>query len=117
MLLQNSECSPINFSQCLIVHNHASLGNIEIPFVEHNDKKVLNDYWSLNLTSLILLNSVFFGFFTKSQVAHRYAVQISSLCAVQAFKYWGLYCGGNVMNSVLFCSTLVSLKFPGSREY
>ena len=111
MSLQNPECSPSNFSQCLIVHNLGSLGNISISFTEQSNKKELNDYWTLNLTSLILLNSIFFSFFTKSQVPHRYAVQISSLCALKPFKYWGLYCGGDRKNSILFCITLVSLKF------
>ena len=51
--------NPAMFQQALIVHNAASMGDVSKHVKEITEKQMLQDYFSLNLTSMILLNTIF----------------------------------------------------------
>lgn len=85
---------PGSFDQAMIVHNAASLGDVSRNMAEHNNSSSLHNFWQLNLTSLLVLNSVFLEHFTESNTKHRLVMNISSICALQPFRSWSLYCSG-----------------------
>ena len=98
-VIENSLKSPdvesVDFQQVLVIHNAGSLGDISKNMMDLCDPGHLTSYWALNLTSVVTLNSVFFDVFKScSNVSHRMAINISSICALQPFKSWSLYCAG-----------------------
>ena len=99
-----SELSPSTvkaFEQAVIVHNAASLGDVSKLFTEQDVDEDLHEYWALNLTSFILLNNVFLKHFPKQSVKQRVVIGISSICALQPFKSWSLYCAGKAARDML----------------
>ncbi len=92
--LSEFRVSAASFEQALIVHNAASMGDVSKKVVNILDKKMLQDYFSLNLTSMILLNNIFLKIFNEKAVDSRVVVHISSICALQPFKTWATYCSG-----------------------
>ena len=76
------------------MHNAASLGDVSKRVRELDDAERLRDYFDLNITSVLVLNSVFFKHFNEKVVPHQTVVQTSSICALQPFKTWSLYCSG-----------------------
>lgn len=85
-----------DFEQACVVHNAASLGDVSKNVTEHVSTTYIRKYWDINLTAVIVLNSVFLGMFPKDEVQERVVIQISSICALQPFKSWSLYCAGNL---------------------
>ena len=83
-----------DFEQGMIVHNAASLGDVSKRVKEMDNVEHLKNYFDLNLTSVLVLNSVFFKHFNEKAVHHQTVVQTSSICALQPFKTWSLYCAG-----------------------
>lgn len=66
------------------------------------DPAEMNSYWGLNLTSMLCLTSSILKAFPDSPGLHRTVVNISSLCAVQPFKGWTLYCAGKAAREMMF---------------
>ena len=95
-ILTELRSSPAEFQQALIAHNAGSVGDISALFTGHMDSEYLNRYWRLNLTHVVILNSVFWKKFDISSVQQKLVINISSLCAKQAFKSWSLYCSGKL---------------------
>ncbi|XP_074659284.1 sepiapterin reductase-like [Tubulanus polymorphus] len=91
-----------SYEQAILIHNAASLGDITKHAREFNDSSELQSYWSLNLTSCIVLNSIFLEKFSKSTVSRRIIVNISSSSAVQPYKSWSLYCTGKAAREMFF---------------
>ena len=85
-----------SFEQAIIIHNAASLGDVTRNMAEHNDVSELQQFWQLNLTSMLVLNSVFLDYFTEANTKQRLVMNISSICALQPFRSWSLYCTGNL---------------------
>ena len=85
--------APEEFEQAILVHNAGSTGNISEWLIDQSDAGELDKYWRLNLTSPVILNAVFWKFFVGKNT-QRVAINISSLCAQQAFRSWSLYCAG-----------------------
>jgi len=82
------------FKQAILVHNAASMGDITRLAAEQNDARSLNEYWQVNLTSMIILNSVFWKYFDERRVHNRLVIHVTSICAKQPFKSFSLYCAG-----------------------
>ncbi|XP_030048408.1 sepiapterin reductase [Microcaecilia unicolor] len=90
-------------AQRLIVFNNAgSLGNVSKFFVDFTDPGEVNNYFSLNITSALCLTSAILQKFPKHPGLHRTVVNISSLCALQPFKSWTLYCTGKAARDMMF---------------
>ena len=85
---------PSDFEQAFIVHNAASMGDVSKLYSQHSDKQSLQRYWNLTLTSVTALNWAFFKHFPEGSVLQRVVVNISSICGLQPFKSWSLYCAG-----------------------
>lgn len=93
-VLKTCRICPEDFDQFIAVHNAASLGDVSRLYVQQNDSKALNKYWALNLTHVTLLNSVCLKYFKENKMKQRVVIAISSICALQPFKSWSLYCAG-----------------------
>lgn len=79
-----------------------TLGDVSKGFVDLADPAELNNYWALNLTSMLCLTSSILKAFPDSPGLSRTMVNISSLCALQPFKGWGLYCAGKAARDMMF---------------
>ena len=83
-----------DFEQACVVHNAASLGDVSKHVTQHISTTEMRKYWDVNLTSAVVLNAVFLGMFPSDEVRQRVVIQTSSICALQPFKSWSLYCAG-----------------------
>ena len=66
------------------------------------DPTEVTNYWTLNLTSTLCLTSSVLKAFPDSPGLSRTVVNISSICALQPFKGWGLYCTGKAARNMMF---------------
>ncbi|XP_006880946.1 PREDICTED: sepiapterin reductase [Elephantulus edwardii] len=98
---------PEGLQRLLLINNAASLGDVSKYFVNLSDPAEMNNYWSLNLTSMICLTSGILKAFPESPGFSRTVVNISSLCAKQPFKGWTLYCAGKAARDMM-CQVLAS---------
>lgn len=79
-----------------------TLGDISKGFLNVNDPAEINSYWTLNLTSMLCLTSGTLSAFPDSPGLSKTVVNISSLCALQPFKGWALYCAGKAARDMLY---------------
>jgi len=89
-----------DYGQAIIVHNAGSIGDVSKTASQLPDPKEVADYFAVNLSSTVALNSAFLEF--ASGVDNKVVVHITSLCAVQPVKYMGLYCAGKAARDMLF---------------
>lgn len=83
-----------DFQQAVIVHNAATLGDVSKLYSQHDSIDDLREYWDINLTAVTLLNHVFLKHFSKENIKEKVVINITSICALQPFKSWSLYCAG-----------------------
>jgi len=96
-ILTDLRSSPAEFQQAFVVHNAASMGDVSALFTAQIDSAYLNRYWRLNLTHVVILNAVFWKKFDISTVQQKLVINITSICAKQAFKSWSIYCSGKLI--------------------
>lgn len=77
------------------------------------DAAEINSYWALNLTSMLCLTSSILRAFPDSPGLSRTVVNISSLCALEPFKGWTLYCAGKAAREMMF--KVLASEEPGVR--
>jgi len=106
-ILAELKSSPAEFQQAFLVHNAASMGDVSVLFTGHIDSAYLNRYWRLNLTQVVILNSVFWKKFDISSIQQKLVINITSICAKQAFKSWSIYCSGKLMALLLYYFVIV----------
>ena len=82
------------FEQSIIVHNAGLLGDVTIGMSAQTDDDALQRYWRLTLTSFTVLNAVWHQLLNNVGLKQRLVIGITSICALQPFKSWGLYCAG-----------------------
>ena len=80
----------------------ATLGDVSKRWVDLADPTEVNNYWTLNLTSMLCLTSSILKAFPDSPGLSRTVVNISSICALQPFKGWALYCAGKAARNMMF---------------
>ncbi|XP_027972156.1 sepiapterin reductase isoform X1 [Eumetopias jubatus] len=93
---------PEGLQRVLLINNAGTLGDVSKGFVDLADPAEVNNYWALNLTSMLCLTSSILKAFPDSPGLSRTVVNISSLCALQPFKGWGLYCAGKAARDMMF---------------
>ena len=86
----------------LVIHNAGSLGKVGQTASEMDDVAEWQRYLDLNLSSTILLNTLFLQKFPKSSGVNVSVVNITSLCAVQPFRSMGYYCVGKAAREMFF---------------
>jgi sepiapterin reductase len=85
--------NPNEFEQAMIVHNAASMGDLSKWLAELDNTKELQDYFNMNLFSMILLNNLFINKFSP-EITSRYVINITSLWAIEPSQNFVLYCCG-----------------------
>lgn len=93
---------PEGLQRLLLINNAGTLGDVSKGFVNLDDPAEVNNYWALNLTSTLCLTSSILKTFPDSPGLSRTVVNISSLCALQPFKGWVLYCAGKAARDMMF---------------
>ncbi|ELK18373.1 sepiapterin reductase isoform X1 [Pteropus alecto] len=91
---------PDGLQRVLLINNAGTL--VSKGFVDLADPDEMNSYWALNLTSMLCLTSSILKAFPDSPGLSRTVVNISSLCALQPFKGWTLYCAGKAARNMMF---------------
>ncbi|XP_006863050.1 PREDICTED: sepiapterin reductase [Chrysochloris asiatica] len=93
---------PEGLQRLLLINNAGTLGDVSKGFVDLCDPAEMSNYWALNLTSMLCLTSSILKAFPESPGLRRTVVNISSLCALQPFKGWTLYCAGKAARDMMF---------------
>ncbi|XP_058539695.1 sepiapterin reductase [Neofelis nebulosa] len=93
---------PEGLQRVLLINNAGTLGDVSKGLVDLADPAEVNNYWALNLTSMLCLTSSILKAFPDSPGLIRTVVNISSICALQPFKGWGLYCAGKAARDMMF---------------
>ena len=89
-----------DFDTLVVVHNAGSLGNQGTKVLDFDQASAMQDYFNLNIVSVMILNSVVFKQF--KDVKNKHVINISSLAALQPFETWGFYCSGKAARDSLF---------------
>ncbi|KAJ4444609.1 hypothetical protein ANN_06405 [Periplaneta americana] len=105
-MIQNSlkkiGCTATDFDLGLLVHNAGSVGDVSEVTSEMSDPKKWQEYYSLNLFSVVCLNSQFLKIFPEGSAKQRTIINITSLCAITPFKSMGYYCSGKAAREMFF---------------
>ncbi|XP_018014871.1 sepiapterin reductase-like [Hyalella azteca] len=92
-------------STALMVHNAGSLGDV-IYTKDLNNFAEVSKYYDLNVSSVVVLNAAFLSLAKVQQAATPSmtikVVNISSICALEPFKSWSLYCSGKAARDMFF---------------
>lgn len=94
-----------NYTKIYLINNHGSLGPLKYQRDLLNSGgsnpvgKELVELFNVNVTSVIVLNSLFLSWYSK--VPAKVIVNVSSLAAIQAFPSWGVYCSGKAARDML----------------
>ncbi|KAJ1213115.1 hypothetical protein NDU88_000754 [Pleurodeles waltl] len=104
---------PRGQERLLLVNNAGSVGDVSKYFIDFTDPANVNSYLAFNVTSPLCLTSAVLGAFPKSPGLHRVVVNISSLCALEPFKSFTLYCTGKAARDMMF--RVLALEQPDVR--
>ncbi|NXO46848.1 SPRE reductase, partial [Locustella ochotensis] len=102
-----------SFGRLLLVNNAGSLGDVSKSFLDLTDLEEINSYFSFNISSALCLTSAALRAFGARPGCGRTVVNISSLCALQPFPSWALYCSGKAARDMLF--RVLALEEPELR--
>ncbi|XP_072783897.1 sepiapterin reductase [Taeniopygia guttata] len=91
-----------SFGRLLVVNNAGSLGDISKSFLDLSDLEEINTYFSFNVSSALCLTCTALRAFGARPGSSRTVVNISSLCALEPFPSWALYCSGKAAREMLF---------------
>ncbi|KAG8453226.1 hypothetical protein GDO86_000018 [Hymenochirus boettgeri] len=92
----------VNVQRLVIINNAGSLGDISKYFVDLCDHDEVTKYMSFNVSSPLCLTSSLLKIFPACPGLHRNVVNITSLCALQPYKSWTLYCSGKAARDMMF---------------
>lgn len=104
---------PEGLQRVLLINNAGTLGDVSKGFATLADAAEINSYWALNLTSMLCLTSSILRAFPDSPGLSRTVVNVSSLCALEPFKGWTLYCAGKAAREMMF--KVLASEEPGVR--
>ncbi|NXB76524.1 SPRE reductase, partial [Donacobius atricapilla] len=102
-----------SFGRLLLVNNAGSLGDVSKSFLDLTDLEEINAYFSFNISSALCLTSTALRAFGARPGCSRTVVNISSLCALEPFPSWALYCSGKAARDMLF--RVLALEEPELR--
>ena len=91
-----------NFDSLVLVHNAGSLGNQGTKIADFDDIQEMQNYYRLNVFSVMLLNSIVSKKVSGLRNMRKLIINISSLAALQPFETWGSYCSGKAARDSLF---------------
>ncbi|XP_055486978.1 sepiapterin reductase-like [Leucoraja erinacea] len=86
----------------LIINNAGTLGDISKHMVDFTQPGEVTSYMDLNFMSPTCLTAALLQAFPRRENFQRTVVNISSLCALQPFKSWSVYCAGKAARDMMF---------------
>ncbi|XP_050045374.1 sepiapterin reductase-like [Dermacentor andersoni] len=86
----------------VLVHNVGTVGDVHKYASAFTDEKEIDDYFHLNLTSVMTLTSAFLEQFPNSSTISRTIINISSLAAVKPLAGASIYCTGKAARQMYF---------------
>ncbi|XP_044030459.1 sepiapterin reductase a [Siniperca chuatsi] len=86
----------------ILVNNAASLGDVSRYAKSFTDMAEVDSYLSLNVSSSLCLTASVLQAFPQRPGLRRTVINISSLCALQPFRSWVLYCTGKAAREMMF---------------
>ncbi|KAG9338299.1 hypothetical protein JZ751_025970 [Albula glossodonta] len=96
------ESCPNDIERLILINNAASLGDVSRFALGFTDSTEIDSYLSLNVSSALCLTAGIMSAFPQRLGLRRCVVNISSLCAVQPFPSWVLYCTGKAARDMMF---------------
>ncbi|MBN3326326.1 SPRE reductase, partial [Atractosteus spatula] len=96
------EAAPKDIDHLLLINNAGSLGDISRNAVSFTDPSEVDAYLSMNVSSALSLTASVLGAFPRRPGLRRSVVNISSLCALQPYRSWVLYCTGKAARNMMF---------------
>uniref|UniRef100_A0A4W6DH82 Sepiapterin reductase n=1 Tax=Lates calcarifer TaxID=8187 RepID=A0A4W6DH82_LATCA len=86
----------------ILVNNAASLGDVSRYVKSFTNMAEVDSYLSLNVTSSLCLTASILQAFPQCPGLRRTVINITSLCALQPFRSWVLYCTGKAAREMIF---------------
>uniref|UniRef100_A0A3P8SX16 Sepiapterin reductase n=1 Tax=Amphiprion percula TaxID=161767 RepID=A0A3P8SX16_AMPPE len=86
----------------ILVNNAASLGDVSRSVKTFTDMAEVDSYLSLNVSSSMCLTARVLQSFPQRPGLRRTIVNVTSLCALQPFRSWVLYCTGKAAREMMF---------------
>ncbi|KAM3874189.1 sepiapterin reductase a [Diretmus argenteus] len=96
------EASDDDIEHLILVNNAASLGDVSRYSKSFTNMSEVDSYLSLNVSSALCLTAGVLQAFPGRAGLRRTVVNVSSLCALQAFPSWVLYCTGKAARDMMF---------------
>ncbi|XP_048876808.1 sepiapterin reductase a [Brienomyrus brachyistius] len=96
------ETPSTDIDHLLLINNAASLGDVSRMATSFTDPREVDSYLSLNVSSALSLTAGLLGAFPQQPGLRRCVVNVSSLCALQPFPSWVLYCTGKAARDMMF---------------
>ncbi|XP_054730704.1 sepiapterin reductase [Anastrepha obliqua] len=88
-----------DFERAFIIHNAGSVGDVSKSAVDVSDTTVWQQYYHMNVFSVVSLNCEFFRTFTG---VPKVVVNISSKCGIEPFASMSFYCSGKAARDMYF---------------
>ncbi|KPP67145.1 Sepiapterin reductase-like [Scleropages formosus] len=96
------ESAAADTDHVLLINNAASLGDVSRFAISFCDPAEVDAYLSLNVSSALSLTAGVLQAFPQRPGLRRTVVNISSLCALEPFPSWVLYCAGKAARNMMF---------------
>ncbi|PWA24033.1 hypothetical protein CCH79_00019133 [Gambusia affinis] len=86
----------------ILINNAGSLGDVSKYMKWFTDMAEVDAYLSLNVSSAMCLTARLLQAFPPHAGLRRYVINVSSLCALQPFRSWSIYCTGKAARDMMF---------------
>ncbi|KAG0416965.1 hypothetical protein HPB47_005991 [Ixodes persulcatus] len=94
----------------VLVHNAATTGDLSQYAASYDDERVIDDYYHLNLTSVMTLTAAFLQHYGADSRSSRAIVHVTSRAAIQAMGGAAFYCTGKAARNMYM--KVVALENP-----
>ncbi|KAF0031880.1 hypothetical protein F2P81_016435 [Scophthalmus maximus] len=98
----SARCFRPDMDHVILLNNAASLGDVSRYAKSFTNMAEVDSYLSLNVSSSLCLTASFLQAFPQRPGLRRTVINLSSLCAVQPFRSWVLYCTGKAARDMMF---------------
>ncbi|XP_034566027.1 sepiapterin reductase-like [Notolabrus celidotus] len=97
-----AEASSEEIEHLILINNAASLGDVSRFCKDFTNMADMDSYLSFNFSSCLCLTAGVLQRFPKRPGLKRTVVNVSSVCALQPFSSWVLYCSGKAARHMMF---------------
>uniref|UniRef100_A0A1A8N7W0 Sepiapterin reductase n=1 Tax=Nothobranchius pienaari TaxID=704102 RepID=A0A1A8N7W0_9TELE len=98
----SKKASNEDLDHVILINNAASLGDVSRYTKSFTEMSEVDSYLSLNVSSALCLTARVLQVFPQRPGLRRTVVNVTSLCALQPFCSWVLYCTGKAAREMMF---------------